>query len=906
MINSLINKLKKYRKEYPKRTYFLCFSFIFLITILCFYAMFFLNGKSFIWKEHPKDGLVQHYNALMYYGSYLRNIVKGIVFNHQFSLPMWDFSMGYGSDILATLHYYVIGDPLNLLSIFVTPKFTEYLYMFLIVLRLYLAGIAFSYYSLYMKRGKKATLIAAITYIFCGYVIFASVRHPYFLNPLIYLPLLVLGVEKIFQNKSPRLFIGLITLSAMSNFYFFYMLCLLVFIYALIRYFDIYGIKSLKNIPLLLGKFLMYAIVGIAISSIILIPVVSFFLGTARSEYKIAFDLIYSQPYYLSAIFNFNSYNFSGYWTILCFSAISVFNIIILFMKKRRTTLKVAFIVMSFCVCMPIIGYAFNGFSYLSNRWAFGYSFMVAIVVSWTFDEMLTLSKKEFIYLGVISAIYVGIAMAFEETRNLNFIISAFIMLLLYVVIYFVSQRDKNTYKLKVISFAAILCLCIVSVSVNSYFKYSPDQLNYVKDFVKLNAGYSSIKKTRAKVIKDLNDESFFRYDETNKGKSYLSNAALQQKQHSVSFYYSLGSGYITEFFTEMGNINTLSSLYTGLNYRSYLDALASVKYFISEVGQEQYAPYGYDDQVFTSEKYSVFKSDYFLPLGYTYSTQISKEDYQKLSPLKRQQVLLQSVLIDDNVQLNSKKLDFADRETPYTVVSSHGIQKTSNGFKVTQKGASVTLKFNGEKDSELYLLFDNLIYTATKDKNGNYISGASIRCQSGDVTNNVFVRTKYETYYNGEKDFLLNLGYLSEKRNEIKLEFKNTGDYTCDNLRISHLSMNNFQDQMNERVEDVLENVKFETNQVTGKIDLNADKFLCLSIPYSEGWRLYVDGKEEKLYRANTMYMGVSLQAGTHTIQLIYTTPYLKIGAITSLIGLGMYSAIMIYENKKKRKYLR
>ena len=33
---------------------------------------------------------------------------------HQPSLPMWDLHIGYGSDILTTLHYYVIGDPLTL------------------------------------------------------------------------------------------------------------------------------------------------------------------------------------------------------------------------------------------------------------------------------------------------------------------------------------------------------------------------------------------------------------------------------------------------------------------------------------------------------------------------------------------------------------------------------------------------------------------------------------------------------------------------------------------------------------------------------------------------------------------------------------------------------------------------
>ena len=43
---------------------------------------------------------------------------------------MWDMNIGYGSDILTTLHYYVIGDPLTLLSVFVPAEHTETLYEF--------------------------------------------------------------------------------------------------------------------------------------------------------------------------------------------------------------------------------------------------------------------------------------------------------------------------------------------------------------------------------------------------------------------------------------------------------------------------------------------------------------------------------------------------------------------------------------------------------------------------------------------------------------------------------------------------------------------------------------------------------------------------------------------------------
>ena len=65
------------------------------------------------------DGVPQHLNSLAYYGRYLRQVLYTLFIEHKLSLPLWDMHIGYGSDILTTLHYYVIGDPLTLLAVFV-------------------------------------------------------------------------------------------------------------------------------------------------------------------------------------------------------------------------------------------------------------------------------------------------------------------------------------------------------------------------------------------------------------------------------------------------------------------------------------------------------------------------------------------------------------------------------------------------------------------------------------------------------------------------------------------------------------------------------------------------------------------------------------------------------------------
>ncbi len=152
-----------------------------------------MNGKSFVWHL---DGYAQHNVALMYYGTWLRDIIRNIFIEHTFTIPMWDFSIGYGGDIITTLNYYVLGEPLNLLSVFVSPKYTEYLYAFLIILRLYLSGLFFMQFCKIMNKRGNGVVAGALVYVFTGYTMWAAVRHPFFILPIMFFPLMLQVLKK--------------------------------------------------------------------------------------------------------------------------------------------------------------------------------------------------------------------------------------------------------------------------------------------------------------------------------------------------------------------------------------------------------------------------------------------------------------------------------------------------------------------------------------------------------------------------------------------------------------------------------------------------------------------------------------------------------------------------------------
>ena len=159
--------------KHGRRQYYLAYTLFFLLFMGVITAGYLYIGKSFIWGPNG-DGMRQHYTSLAYLGEYLRTILKNIFIEHTFEIPMWDMHMGYGSDIVTTLHYYTLGDPLNLLSVFVPQKYTEYLYDALLVTRIYLSGIAFSAYCRYHKNPPLPTLLGTVMYTFSGWMMVAG------------------------------------------------------------------------------------------------------------------------------------------------------------------------------------------------------------------------------------------------------------------------------------------------------------------------------------------------------------------------------------------------------------------------------------------------------------------------------------------------------------------------------------------------------------------------------------------------------------------------------------------------------------------------------------------------------------------------------------------------------------
>ena len=890
---------------------------MFLLMCIGAFLPFFTEGKSFVWGAGVEDGLSQHFSALAYYGEALREFFRNLLAGHP-KLVMWDMSLGYGADILSTLNYYAIGDPLNLLYGFVSPKNTETMYNFMIVLRMYLAGITFIMYARKMKKRSYGTVIGALVYVFSGFCFRLGLRHPFFINPMIYFPLLCLGIEKIYQRERPYVFIFAVCVSAMSNYYFLYMLTIFAVIYAWIRFYKYTEENKMKNFFLTILKFGMYYTLGIAMAAVILLPSVIGFLGNGRYGNGVDWKslIVYPGKYYLLFIENFIGYGNMGSNTNAGY--LPIVGIVVLFtlfsQRMKHKKYRAAFIASIIALILPIFGYAFNGFSYANNRWAFALSFIVALLTAEMYPRLFVMSKRQQIGIGAGIIIYtvfcIIVNASGEEILKNKGIMAACGLIAVFYILLLIFQRLGYDAQKRIVR-VSMAILLLISVGVHGYYRFDPKGYAYTQEFMDQGQAYRTLKEDNIRMLSKANDPSVYRvHAEGYRYKNY----GLINHLNTISGYYSITAKCVTDTIKGYDTLGMqYADKYKGVDQRLGLLSLAGVKYITvahnSQVAKDVSSmgdvPYGVE-KLRKKGNITLYKNKYALPFAYAYDSYMTEQQYEQLNGIGKEQAMLAQIILnqhpaDKEIQHNEQRNgpDIQTISLPETRISS----------PKGKKYADITVPV--EKDKETYLYFKNLVYHGKKNGDDKFIltgrkGTKGILVTQNDVQQKIHIQSTFNPYYFGRKDYIVKINHQTSKAKEkVRLNFLSPGEYEFDDISLITVPKKDVLARLKERKENSMKQIQYEGNHFRGVYHAKKDQILCVTIPYSKGWKATVNGNRTKIYKANGMFMGIIMKKGTQSVKLDYETPGLKIGAWISLvawIGLGIYG---LYFEKYRKKLL-
>ena len=325
-------------------------------------------GKSNVWYF---DGMGAHFPSLYYFNLWIRSIVS----HPANGIPLWSWNLGLGADIISTLAWTVVGDPTALISLLFPMKYMEYAYSALFLIRLLLVGGASVLYFRKMQVKPAAALAGGLVCMFGTFVLFLGLRHYYFVNPMIYLPLMLIGVEQVLRRQRPYFLIIIVGVAASSNFYFFYMLTILVVLYAIARYFQMTPREDSMAQPPCSGCALRW-----------LLPAWDHagwdYFGTHNRGRVWQFSctrrqldraVLQREEYsgYLAAL---GSSVIASNSTMAGFSPVALMLLPMLFMRrKHHSAVKFMLVLFPLAASLPLLGSLFNGLSFPSNRFVFGW-----------------------------------------------------------------------------------------------------------------------------------------------------------------------------------------------------------------------------------------------------------------------------------------------------------------------------------------------------------------------------------------------------------------------------------------------------------------------------------------------------------------------------------------------------
>ncbi|MBO6266409.1 MAG: YfhO family protein [Acidaminococcaceae bacterium] len=742
--------------------------------------------------------------------------------------------------------------------------------------------------------------------------------------------------------------------SAISNFYFFYMLTIMTLLYILLKLF--FCVKDKKKSIVYLLKFSMYSVIGTLVGAFVLCPVIFHVLSEARLSNGYDYSsLLYPLRYYRFFLNFFSGYGSSGYWNYMGYGGFALLSVFVFLInwKKQDCVLKVLFLLLTAFLLLPKAGLLLNGLSYVSNRWIWAYSFVVALVVVTTWEQLCTIKLLEIKKIIICFLVYAVVNVIFDSAFTLSGIFQLILAAVVFLCIVF---REKTDFLHKTANFTKLLSgFVMISVIGNAFFLYASFGVGYIKQFpYSFTDAYSRLRDNEVESITaTAGEKDFVRFTASNP--ILTENANLLYGISSTQYYWSLTNNNRVKYYKDMSVLDNRIHEVSTLDGRTLLNEAASVKYYLSN--NTHFLPFGY--KLLKRNVYkdiSFYENLYALPLGYTYSHYITPQEYSRMDSVQKQQALLQGVVLEgdtDKRKFKKAKTKFEDSDIPYKLTyNKKAVIRVENAFIVTKKNAVVNIEFEGKRDCETYLYirglqfkgvnildlyekqgkdseFDPLDVYRPKDfdklkesekkklkLNAKYwteptLINISATAFSGNMktgSKRLSYTTPAYSWTSGRKDFIINTGYFRKPKNRIQIKFPHLGKYSFDQIKVVCQAFTNYPGYVKKLKENTLTHVDlhnhnraFATNLVTGDINLKTDKILLLTIPYSKGWSAFVDNKPAKLYQANTMFMALKLNPGQHKIKLEYRTPGLKEGIMLSGLGLISLMGLMYWRRTRQ-----
>lgn len=854
-----------------------------------------------IYKVFPfGDYTVMRMDLYHQYGPLFAELYERVV-NHQSFLYSW-FSGG-GSSFLGNYFNY-LSSPLSALIFLFDKKDISFAISFIVSVKCILSAASFSYYlKASQKRNSVLVSVFGVFYAFSAYFL-AYYWNVMWLDGMILLPLIALGIEKIINDGKSAVYIISLGLLFVSSYYMGFMCCIFSVLY-FIAYYIIssksgekidtslefkkkYSFKALTNNKFF-NRGIRFAVSSLAAACICAVTLVPVFMilrsSSATSDsfpdsftsYFNIFDFITSHLADLETTIRSSGDDvlpnvYSGMLAVILLP-LFVVNKDIRLKEKTAYILLLLFFLFSFDNnCLNFIWHAFHFPNDLPFRFSYMYSFILLVCGYKCIIKFKSIDIKDIGFVGMAWVFFIILAQKMSTTKmsepTIYISIGFIIVWTAFLYIYKKNKIDKAVIRILalVIVFSEVLIGDTSAILITQANKdYSEKYANYTEAIEKIHSSDDGFYREELTYLETRMDPSYYGYN----GMSVFSSMAYEdysQLQYSLGMFGNRINSY---------TYNTQTPVYNMMFNLKYL-----IKSDISLTPGESFYTYSFSTDNGETE---VYENKYFLPIAYAVNEDITDWETEEGNPFALQ---------ESYFSLATGYSGVFD-EMDYLSTDFDGI----SGEEITGNG---TYWFNKDDADNGY---GSVEFKITPKKSGNaYLYVTSPDIENIEInSNNLYAHTQTIS-----EPYILDLGYCEEGEElQVTLDcadIDSTNTYAeIYAYTVDEVVLNNGYEKLKSSSLDV---TSHSDTKISGTINVRENSILYSSIPYDKGWTILIDGKKAETFEIGDAMLAATIKPGEHTIEFSYSPKGLNYGSIISAASVVGICGYIIYMKRKRKNF--
>lgn len=764
----------------------------------------------------------------------------------------YSWNIGMGTNFLAVFGYY-LSSPTNWFIGLFPQKYMIEMMNVIILLKLAGASLSCTYYL--CKHNGKRHISAAVFGLFYGLSAFIAAYswNLMWLDCVLLLPLVVLGLEKLVNEGKGLLYTVTLGLTILSNYYIAIMVCISMVIYFVVIMVSRPVPRDKSDYLKAVLRFIMYSLLAGGLAAILLLPEVYALEYTASSN--INFPKVMNRYFSFITIIKRHLINIDVSLgldhlpNVYCGVAVLLLFPLYIMNKKISRREKVSKVLALFIFFtafnMNIPNFIWHGFHYpnsLPCRQSFIYIFLLLGIC---YDAFLHIKEYKSSHIAgsmwgvLLFLIYLGNTLTDDDIDFRVLYVTA-IFIGIYALIAFIMRNKKiNVNYVMIGLFAVAIVECTINMDHTGYS--TTGRTYYLSDFDKVG--------TLLKNAEDIEGEdAFYR---TTKFRGYRTkNDDTWHHFKGGSVFSSTAYASLTSFYDKMG-LEHSTNAYALNGSTPLVYSIFNVKYLLSNKEIKSDGIYSFVNSV---DGEYLYKNNYALPLGFMLPSDFN-EEFDRINDANPFIVQNDWANAAAGIEDLFTRITFEDNATTATIVP--------------------------EKDCYLYM----------------YIMNKSIE------TISVTIDGSSETFTGINHGRMIDLGYVNK---DMRIHVAESGGDGTRNLQMYAYVLNT--DKLTQLYDALSEEVftitRYSSTDILGHVTAAQDGLLYTSIPYDESYTVYVDNvKTEFTSTGNGAFIAINIPAGTHTVEFRYVPRGFKTGAVISGICLLILAGCIVFRLKTKRE---